>query len=90
MGVEQVAQHPELAPGRWRVAWRIPNLGGQPLQLLTVRLPHNRFRSEEREFIPALELFPAEDARLESSVACSELPGPVVVLIHWIIESFNH
>lgn len=78
VNIEQVAQHPELAPSRWRVAWRIQNLGEQPLQLLTVRLPHSRFRSEERELAPALELFPEEDARLECSVACSELPGTVV------------
>src|SRR5260221_1425529 len=78
VGVEQVAQHPEPTSGRWRVAWRMQNLGGQPLQLLAVRLPHSRFRSEERELTPASVLLPDERARLECSVACSELPGTVV------------
>ena len=78
VGVEQVAQHPEPTSGRWRVAWRMQNLGGQPLQLLAVRLPHSRFRSEERELTSASELLPDERARLECSVACSELPGTVV------------
>ena len=78
VGVEQVAQHPEPTSGRWRVAWHMQNLGGQPLQLLAVRLPHGRFRSEERELTPVSELLPDEGARLECSVACSELPGTVV------------
>ena len=78
VGVEQVAQHSELTSGRWRVAWRMQNLGGQPLQLLAVRLPHSRFRSEERELTPASILLPDGRARLECSVACSELPGTVV------------
>ncbi len=78
VGVEQVAQHPEPTSGRWRIAWRMQNLGRQPLQLLAVRLPHSRFRSEERELTPASVLLPDERARLECSVACSELPGTVV------------
>ncbi len=78
VGVEQVARHPESTSRRWRVAWHMQNLGGQPLHLLAVRLPHSRFRSEEREFTPSLELLPDERARLEYSVACSELSGTVV------------
>jgi hypothetical protein len=76
--VEQIGQHAELASGRWRVAWQIQNLGQQPLQLLAARLPHGRFRSEERELTPTPELLPGERAQLEFPVACSELPGTVV------------
>src|SRR5215813_12069215 len=78
VGVEQVARDPESTSGRWRVAWRMQNLGRQSLQLLAMRLPHSRFRSEERELTPASELLPDERARLECSVACRELPGTVV------------
>jgi hypothetical protein len=60
------------------VAWQIQNLGQQPLRLLAARLPHGRFRSEERELIPTPELLPGERAQLEFPVACSELPGTVV------------
>ena len=67
VGVEQVAQHPEPTSGRWRVAWHMQNLGGQPLQLLAVRLPHSRFRSEERELTPPSELLPDERARILTS-----------------------
>jgi hypothetical protein len=76
--VEQASRHAEPASGRWRVAWHIQNLGQQPLQLLAARLPHSRFRSEERALTPTLELSPGERAQLEFPIACSELSGTVV------------
>jgi hypothetical protein len=76
--VEQASQQAEPAPGRWRVAWHIQNLGQQPLQLLAARLPHSRFRSEERALTPRPELLPGERAQLEFPIACSELPGTMV------------
>src|SRR5215470_3838005 len=76
--VEQVSQHLEPASARWLVAWHIQNLGQRPLQLLAARLPHSRFRSEEREITPMPELLPGERTRLEFPVACGELPGTVV------------
>ncbi|MBI3757396.1 MAG: hypothetical protein HY267_05410 [Deltaproteobacteria bacterium] len=86
VGVEQTARHPEPASGRWRVAWHIQNLGQQPLQLLAARLPHSRFRSEERELTGMPALRPGERARLECPVACSELPGTVVENVFLIVR----
>lgn len=76
--VEQASRRAEPAPGRWLIAWQIQNLGKRPLQILTARLPHGRFRSKERKLTPAPKLSPGESARLEASVACSEAPGTVV------------
>lgn len=93
--VEQVAQHPEPASGRWLVAWRIQNLGQRPLQLLAARLPHSRFRSEECDLTSLPELLPGACAQLERPVACHELPGTVVenafliVRVLWLGESWR-
>ena len=76
--VEQASRRAEPAPGRWLVAWQIRNLGKRPLQILTARLPHGRFRSKERALTPAPTLLPGQSTRLEAWVACSEAPGTVL------------
>ena len=76
--VEQASRCAGTASDCWLVAWHIQNLGRQPLQLLAARLPHSRFRSEERELDPPPHLLPSERVRLEFLVACSGLPGIVV------------
>ena len=76
--VEQASRRTGSDPGRWLVAWRVQNLSRQPLQLLAARLPHSRFRSEERALVPIPKLLPGESAQLEFAVACSGRPGTVV------------
>ncbi|HKA56141.1 MAG TPA: hypothetical protein VKJ47_21015 [Candidatus Binatia bacterium] len=76
--LEQVSRRAGAVPGRWLVAWQVRNLGQYPLRLLAARLPHSRFRSEERELDPAPYLLPDERTQLEFPVACGELSGTVV------------
>ncbi len=76
--VEQASRTVGPAVDRWLVAWEIQNLGRQPLSLLTARLPHSRFRSEERKLTPTPKLEPGESTRLEVSVTCKEPPETVV------------
>src|SRR2546425_6019203 len=76
--IEQASRRAGTGSDCWLVAWHIQNLSRQPLQLLAARLPHSRFRSEERELVPVPQLLPGERARLEFPVACSGLPGTVV------------
>ncbi|MGH7771478.1 MAG: hypothetical protein ACREQA_04505 [Candidatus Binatia bacterium] len=76
--VEQAFRNRGTEPDRWIVTWRIENLGQDPLQILAARLPHSKFRSDERELSPMLKLLPKESARLDFSVACGERPGTVV------------
>lgn len=77
--IEQTSRYAGPVPGRWLVTWRIQNLGQQPLQILAVRLPHDRFRSEEQELAPAPRLSAGGSAQLELPVECREPPGAVVV-----------
>jgi hypothetical protein len=76
--VESACPGAASACGRWLCTWRIQNLSQEPLQLLSVGLPHSRFRSEEQELSPAPELLPGESAHLTLPVACCEPMGTVV------------
>ncbi len=93
--VEQVSRTPGPADDRWLVAWHIQNLGRQTLTLLAARLPHSRFRSEERKFTPTPKLEPGKSTRLEVSVACKEPPGTVVknafliLRVRWLEERWQ-
>jgi hypothetical protein len=78
VSVEQAARRAGTASDRWFVTWDLRNLGQHPLQLLAARLPHSRFRSEERELGPLPSLLPGERARLEFPVACGGPPGTIV------------
>ena len=78
MRVEQATRSRGLGPGQRIIAWNIQNLGREPLQILSGRLPHSQFRSEERKLSPIPKLLPNESVRLEFSVACSEPPGTIV------------
>jgi len=76
--VEQTSRRAGAVSDRWLVVWQVRNLGQHPLRLLAARLPHSRFRSEERELDPAPYLLPDERTQLEFPVACGGPPGTVV------------
>lgn len=76
--VERAAQGRRIKEGRWLFAWRIENLGSEPLKILAGRLPHGKFRGEEREFNPAPEVLPHRSVELEFSVQCGEPAGTEV------------
>ena len=59
----------------WTIAWEVENRGTEPLKLLTARLPHGQFKSEELRFEPALELSPDGLEKFEVSVHCNEPSG---------------
>jgi hypothetical protein len=74
---------------RWRFGWRLRNLTGEAMGVLSARLPHGKFRSEEQEFDPPLEVPPGGFALLELAALCDGSPGTiienafVVLLVEW-------
>ena len=76
--VDQLSRVRAPSPGQWLVAWQIQNLGQGTLKILSGRLPHSRFRCEERELDAIPMLRPKESARLELPVKCEEPPGTIV------------
>jgi hypothetical protein len=66
------------AQHRWRTAWSIDNVGDAALGIFTARLPHGKFRSNEKVFAPPVIIAPGGNARLEIEARCSEPPGAEV------------
>ena len=48
------------------------------MRLFSVRVPHGKFRADERIFAPALEIAAKESADIELSVSCDEPPETIV------------
>lgn len=64
--------------GRWRIAWRIHNLGREGITLRGARLPHSKFKSEARVFENGLAVPGGANATVEFAVNCQGPPGGVV------------
>jgi hypothetical protein len=64
--------------GQWLVAWRLQNLGQEPIEVLFIWLPHDKFFSGQQTRNPPLRLLPQESTLLELQVVCHEPPGSVV------------
>jgi len=70
----------------WNIRWEVENLGSDALEIVSVRLPHGQFKSDEQRFAPALELSGGGSEQFQSLVHCDESPGLVsengFVIIH--------
>lgn len=75
--LRQVCIEREKVTDHWRIGWRIENRGAESLALISARLPHGQFKSEEILFEPPLELAPRASAQFERSVLCHEPSGLV-------------
>lgn len=95
IAVEAIHCTSDVNRGYWSCSWRIQSLSGRSMKLVSVRLPHGQFRSEEREFNPSLELRPGASARVEISVLCDGEPGTVIenafliLLCEWQAERWR-
>ena len=76
--VNQLSRVRATSLDQWLVVWQIKNLGRETLKILSARLPHSRFRCDEKEFQAAVTLPPKESVRLELPVKCEETPGAIV------------
>jgi hypothetical protein len=76
--VQQETVQRGATPDRWQVAWTIVNLGDAPLKILAARTPHEKFRCDEKEFTPPVDLAANQRGRIELEVRCGEAAGTVV------------
>jgi hypothetical protein len=87
--VEQVERSTSRDPGRWLFKWRVRNVTETPMSLLSVRLPHGKFKTEERRFGPGLKVAAQDHFILDLAVACEEPPNTIVdnafliLLVSW-------
>ena len=61
----------------WNIRWEVTNLGGDTLTILSARLPHGQFKSDEVRFTPVLELSGGSCEQFQSIVHCAEPAGLV-------------
>ena len=71
----QVSTARDAATHRWNIRWEVENLGSDVLKIVSVRLPHGQFKSDEQRFTPALELAGSAREQFESLVHCEEPAG---------------
>ena len=95
IALQQDSIEPVGAPGLWNIGWRVENHGAHPIQLLTVRLPHGQFKSEEHRFEPNTELASGERTWFHVTVRCHEPEGMVTenafLILHvlWFGETWR-
>ena len=89
IAVEQVEPSRSENSGRWLFKWRVRNATETPMNLLSLRLPHGKFKAEEHKFGPALKVAAQDHFILDLAVACEEPPNTIVdnafliLLVSW-------
>jgi hypothetical protein len=87
--VEQIEQSRNLNPGRWLFRWGIENKTETAMHLLSVRVPHGKFKGEERKFGPAVKIAADDHLILDLAIDCQEPPNTIVdnafliLLVNW-------
>ena len=89
IAVEQVEPSRSQNRGRWLFKWRVRNVTETPMSLLSVRLPHGKFKAEERKFGPGVKVAAQDHFILDLVVACQEPPKTIIenafliLLVSW-------
>jgi hypothetical protein len=87
--VEQVERGTSEKLGRWLFQWRVRNATETPMTLFSVRVPHGKFKAEERKFEPVLKIAAQEHFILKVDIACREPPNTIIenafliLLLNW-------
>ena len=87
--VEQVERGTSNNPAQWLFKWRVRNVTATPMNLLSVRVPHGKFKADERKVGPAAKIAAQGSLTLDLIVACQEPPNTIIenafliLLVHW-------
>lgn len=87
--VEQFEPSRSENSGRWLFKWRVRNVTETPMSLLSVRVPHGKFKAEERKFVPSAKIAAQDHFIIDLAVACEEAPNTIVdnafliLLVNW-------
>jgi hypothetical protein len=76
--VEQAECGASEKPGRWLFKWRVRNVSETPMRLLSLRVPHGKFKAEERNFRPPVKIAAEHDIIVDLAVACQEPPNTII------------
>ena len=87
--VEQVECGTGENLGWWLFKWRVRNVTETPMNLLSVRVPHGKFKADERKLEPAAKIAAQDHFILDLAVACEEPPNTIIenafliLLVDW-------
>jgi hypothetical protein len=87
--VEQAECGTSNNPAQWLFKWRVRNVTATPMNLLSVRVPHGKFKADERTLGPAAKIAAQGSLTLDLIVACQEPPNTIIenafliLLVHW-------
>ena len=76
--LEQVERSRTANPGGWLFRWRVGNQTESGMRLLSVRVPHGKFKAEESKFLPPVEIGAKNSFVLEVAVTCDQ-PSETVI-----------
>jgi hypothetical protein len=95
LALRQVARARDAAANAWNIRWQVDNLGSDGLKIVSARLPHGQFKSDEQHFEPPLELAGGESKEFQNLVRCQEPAGLVtenafvIFHCHWRGEAWR-
>ena len=95
ISLHQVSEDRDGAMEYWSIGWRITNRGTGPVIVVSARLPHGQFKSEEIRFEPPLDLLPGVSKQFRTPVRCHGPSGLVTenafVIFHaiWLGEPWR-
>ena len=78
IGVDQVERSRSANPGRWFFSWRVRNKSEKAMRLLSVRVPHGKFKAEERKFLPPVKITAGDSLILDMAITCEEPPDTTI------------
>jgi hypothetical protein len=87
--VEQVERKSADFPGEWLFTWRVQNNTADPMRLLSIRVPHEKFRATEKTFERPLEISVGTSVTFDMTVFCNQPQESIVenafliLLIDW-------
>ena len=77
VALRQISVARDAATSCWNIRWQVENLGTDALGIVSARLPHGQFKSDEQQFAPALELAAGTSKQFYCLVHCEEPAGLV-------------
>lgn len=76
--VDQIERTSSETRGQWLLRWRLQNRTTKPLRLISVRVPHGKFKADERIFAPKVAIAAKDHADIQLSISCNEPPESII------------
>jgi hypothetical protein len=75
--LKQIQTTRDETAGQWRIVWAFRNLARHPLRVVSVRFPHQKFKSAEHTFQPSIDLRENAAIEFEQQIECGDSTGLV-------------